>query len=150
TPSTTLQIPTDPNINNPAFPSTNFMLPGRTPVGSPTNPPNQFFTMFGGAITGISGYTIYPLTGGGGGTFQTLSISFVPSVSNPVLLWGGHVASQLDWGPGRGAGSTSGNVQLSQVSLAQNGQVVDSASRTLSFMASQVVIPTLIVVVKNA
>jgi hypothetical protein len=50
TPFTTFQIPIDPNINS--GPASNFMINGRTPVGSPTNPPNQFFTMYGATVVG--------------------------------------------------------------------------------------------------
>src|SRR5262249_15457949 len=105
-PVSTLQIPIDPNINNPAFPTTNFMINGPPPVGSPTNPPDQLFTMFGAAITAASGYNTYPMIGD---TSQVLSITFTATSSTAVLVWGGHIASQLDWGPGNGAGSISGS-----------------------------------------
>ena len=125
TPFTTFQVPTDPNINS--GPASNFMINGRTPVGSPTNPPNQFVRMYGATLTGVSGYMTYPLVGN---SFQTLSFSFttaptasVPNpVSNPVLLWGGHIASQLDWGPGSGAANISGSpYHMSQQGLTLNG-----------------------------
>jgi uncharacterized repeat protein (TIGR01451 family) len=155
TPFTTFQIPIDPNINS--GPPSNFMINGRTPVGSPTNPPDQFFTMYGATLTGVFGYTTYPLTGT---TTQTLSISFttaptasVPNpVSNPVLLWGGHIASQLDWGPGSGAGSISGSpYHMSQESLTLNGDVVHGVgSQDRSLMADAVISPTIIVVDKVA
>jgi uncharacterized repeat protein (TIGR01451 family) len=147
TPFTTFQIPVDPNINS--GPASNFMINGRTPVGSPTNPPNQFFTMFGATITGASGYTTYPMTGN---TNQTLSISFAPSVPNPVLVWGGHIASQLDWGPGSGASSIPGApYHMSQVSLTlPDGTVTSVGSQDRALQASAVVSPTLIVVNKAA
>jgi hypothetical protein len=152
--STTFQIPVDPNINS--GPPSNFMINGRTPVGSPTNPPDQLFTMYGATLTGVFGYTTYPLTGT---TNQTLSISFttaptvkVPNpVSNPVLLWGGHIASQLDWGPG-GAGSINGSpYHMSQQSLTHNGSNVPGVgSQDRQLMADAVISPTIIVVNKVA
>src|SRR5262245_4497957 len=90
TPFTTLQIPVDPNINSGPN-SNNFMLPGRTPVGSPTNPPNQFFTMYNATITAASGYQLYPMIGN---TTQTLAITFIATSPTAVLTWGGHIASQ--------------------------------------------------------
>jgi hypothetical protein len=155
TPFTTFQIPTDPNINS--GPASNFMINGHTPVGSPTNPPNQFVTLYGATLTGISGYMTYALTGT---TFQTLSISFttaptgsVPDpVSNPVLLWGGHVASQLDWGPGSGASGIPGSpYHTVQQSLTLNGvNVPGVGAEAVGLKTGVVISPTIIVVNKVA
>jgi hypothetical protein len=146
TPFTTLQIPVDPNINNAAFPATNFMINGRTPVGSPTNPPNQFFTMFGADLTAASGYQLYPMTGN---TAQTLSITFTATSPTAVLVWGGHIASELDWGPGTGAGTISGSpFHMRQVTFSGPG-ASNPGNQELSLLSSSVIFPTTIVVNKQ-
>lgn len=65
------------------------------------------FTLFGGTITGVSAYT---LNGSYSGDSSTrITISFTSTVENPVLAWGGHVASQVDWGTGSSAVNIAGS-----------------------------------------
>src|SRR6185436_1429480 len=40
---------------------------------------------------------------------RSVTITFTASASTAVLAWGGHVASQLDWGSGNAAGAISGS-----------------------------------------
>ena len=53
------------------------------------------FRLFGGTITAVSVYTT-DLTKGDHPT--SITISFTADVSNPVLAWGGHIATRKDWG----------------------------------------------------
>ena len=52
------------------------------------------FTMWGGnfAVNGASAYGLENTV------IRTISLTFTPTVSNPVLSWGGHIAASLDWG----------------------------------------------------
>src|SRR3989304_7364600 len=70
------------------------------PNSSVTQVPGNF-TLYNGTVTGLSPYT---LSGNYTGTSSTrITINFTPSVSNPVLAWGGHIGSQTDWGIGNSA-----------------------------------------------
>src|ERR1051326_1303528 len=64
------------------------------------------FTIFGGSITGVSAYTE---SGSSSNGSSSITISFTASVDDPVLAWGGHIASQADWGKGNSAISISGS-----------------------------------------
>jgi len=87
---TTFPIPTDPNV---------------TAAGVTQQAGN--FTCFNCTITGVSAYT---LSGTYAGTSQTsITITFTTSVLTPVLAWGGHIASQFDWGTGNAASGISGS-----------------------------------------
>jgi hypothetical protein len=146
TPFLTAAIPSDPNINpGPSSPnfSTNTMLLGHSPVAGS-------FKMFGATSLSVvaSSYQIYPLTGT---TFQTLTVSFTTSIANPTLLWGGHIASRLDWGPGNSASFISGSpYHMSQAGLTDNGSTVPIGSQDRSIKVGVVVFPTIIVVNKIA
>jgi hypothetical protein len=65
------------------------------------------FTLFGGTITGVGSYTF---TGAWTGDSSTgIAITFTADVANPVLAWGGHIASRIDWGRGGSAASIPGS-----------------------------------------
>jgi uncharacterized protein (TIGR03382 family) len=65
------------------------------------------FTLFGGTITGVSGYT---LTGTYSGSSSTsITIHFTTTVANPVLSWGGHISTRVDWKPEPTASSIPGS-----------------------------------------
>lgn len=65
------------------------------------------FRLFGGTITGVSGYT---MDGDFTGSSQTrVTISFTASVSDPVLAWGGHISTRSDWGTNNSAIAISGS-----------------------------------------
>lgn len=67
--------------------------------------PGQF-TLFGGTILSVSGYTV---SGTYGGNSQTsITITFTTNVSDPVLAWGAHIARRQDWGTGNSAIAISG------------------------------------------
>src|SRR3990172_8091737 len=76
------------------------------PNSSVTQVPGHF-TLYNGVITGLSPYT---MSGSYTGTSSTsITINFTPSVSKPVLAWGGHIGSQIDWGVGNSAVGISGS-----------------------------------------
>ncbi len=63
-------------------------------------------TLFGGNITGISGYT---MTGTYAGSSQTrLTINFTATSATVVFAWGGHIARRQDWGDNNSAIAISG------------------------------------------
>ena len=65
------------------------------------------FTLFGGTITGVSGYTY---TGSFAGSGQAkITVTFTATVLNPVLAWAGHIADHHDWGTGNAARDISGS-----------------------------------------
>ena len=65
------------------------------------------FTLWGGTITGTSGYT---LTGDYSSASETqISVSFTPSASTAVLAWSGHISTRDDWGLANSAGEISGS-----------------------------------------
>ena len=109
----TLGIPADPNV----------VAGGVTPAGG------QAFHLWGGAFTG-SGSSVnntgnlcagatctiganpsaYLLTGAYTGSSQTsIELYFTAASSTVVLAWGGHVATQTDWGLGKSASALSGS-----------------------------------------
>lgn len=64
-------------------------------------------SLFGGEISAVSTYTV---NGTYLGASQTsIKISFVPSVSNPVLAWGGHISTRMDWGTDNSAIAIDGS-----------------------------------------
>ncbi|MBU3688673.1 MAG: LPXTG cell wall anchor domain-containing protein [Actinobacteria bacterium] len=109
----TLGIPSDPNV----------VAGGVTPIGG------QAFHLWGGSFAG-SGSTVsnlgnlcagatctigsnpsaYLLTGDYTGSSKTsLELYFTASSPTVVLAWGGHVATQTDWGLGKSASALQGS-----------------------------------------
>ncbi len=87
---TVFAIPADPNVTSQNV----------TPVSGN-------FTLFGGSITAASVYTLSGLYSGNSST--RITITFTASVANPVLAWGGHIATRLDWGAANSAIAISGS-----------------------------------------
>ncbi len=54
------------------------------------------FTLFNGTITGVSAYTLDGTYAGNSST--SITITFTTTVSNPVMAWGGHIGTRIDWG----------------------------------------------------
>ena len=92
----TAPIPTDPDI-----PAAIPQIPG-------------VFTMFGGT------FDISPAAGDqfditrvpcptNDDIRQCISIKFIPSIENPIMAWGGHIAWRGEWGAGQSAGGISGS-----------------------------------------
>ena len=93
-------------------------IAGASTYPIPTTTPQsggQNFTMFGGTMTNAS---IVMPSSYAGDTIATVTLTFTATGADSVLWFGGHVASQLDWGTGQGAGSISGSpYHVSLVSL---------------------------------
>jgi hypothetical protein len=87
---TTHAIPVDPNVS-----------------GAGVTQAAGVFTLFGGTITNVSGYT---LSGSYAGDSSTaITVTFDASVANPVLAWGGHISTRVDWGAGNSAVAVPGS-----------------------------------------
>ena len=91
-PSSTSAIPADPQVT----------AGGVTPIAGN-------FTLFGGTITGVSAYSYPDGTGFAGDKSARITLTFTASVVNPVLAWGGHIASRQDWGLTNSAVSIPGS-----------------------------------------
>jgi uncharacterized repeat protein (TIGR01451 family) len=65
------------------------------------------FTCFNCTITAASSYSL-------SGTYASdsttqITLTFTAATTTPVLAWGGHIASQFDWGSGNAASSINGS-----------------------------------------
>ncbi|HUY07170.1 MAG TPA: hypothetical protein VMU99_07920, partial [Acidimicrobiales bacterium] len=147
-PTSTVPIPLDPNIS----------------MTSGSQPSNQTFDCFGcsftsgaqaptgGTVSTVAGVGAYTLSGSYAGTSQTqITVSFTAGVTAPVLAWGGHIASDVNWGPNSGAASING----SPYHMWLNG-VVDSTDTGISggaqdraLQANAVLVPPTIVTTAN-
>jgi prealbumin domain-containing protein len=65
------------------------------------------FRLWGGNTTSTSGYTLSaPYTGS---SATKITVTFTATVANPVLAWGGHIATRIDWGQNNSAVSINGS-----------------------------------------
>ncbi len=55
------------------------------------------FTLWGGTILSVGNYQEETT---GSTTMRSIDVTFTADVSNPVLAWGGHIATRADWGMG--------------------------------------------------
>jgi hypothetical protein len=87
------------------------------------------FTMWGGNITGVSAY------GYDGAETRTIAVTFIPTVSNPVLAWGGHISNVIDWGGNNTA--TAGDINGSpyHMRIQKNVDFTGQQDRQLSVSA---------------
>jgi hypothetical protein len=83
---TSFAIPKDPQVDNGS--------------GSPIAQLPGDLRIYGGTITGVSAYSYPDGTGFIGDKSARISITFTPSVANPVLAWGGHISTRVNWGTG--------------------------------------------------
>jgi uncharacterized repeat protein (TIGR01451 family) len=103
-------------------------------------------TMFGGDITGVSAYSYPDGTGFAGDKSARITITFTATAANPVLAWGGHIASRQDWGLTASAVSIPGSPYHTRlIDLDGSGGNQD---RSLS--AEAVIFPGFIHIVKHA
>jgi uncharacterized repeat protein (TIGR01451 family) len=127
--STTFPIPVDPQVSG----------GGVTPVAGN-------FTFFGATITSVSAYTYPDGAGFAGDKTAQITISFTADVANPVLAWGGHIASRGDWGANNSAVAISGSpYHMRLIDLDGAGGNQD---RSLSEDA--VIFPASITIIKDA
>jgi hypothetical protein len=104
------------------------------------------FTIFGGTITNVSAYSYANGPGFAGDKSARLTVTFTPSVANPVLAWGGHIATRPDWGIGNSAVAISGSpYHMRLIDLDGSGGNQD---RSLS--ADAVTFPGSITIIKDA
>ena len=85
-------IPTDPNV-----------------LAAGVKQISGSFAMFNGTITNVSPYSLSGPYTGTSTTTLTISFNYDDTQPNPVLAWGGHIASEIDWGLGNGAAGISGS-----------------------------------------
>jgi hypothetical protein len=104
------------------------------------------FTLFGGNITGVSTYSYANGAGFTGDKSARLTVSFTTTVANPVLAWGGHIATRQDWGQANSAVAISGSpYHMRLIDLDGAGGNQD---RSLS--ADAVIFPGSITIIKDA
>jgi uncharacterized repeat protein (TIGR01451 family) len=134
-------IPKDPQVD-PGTPSGTGALGGQL-AGN--------FYLWGGTITAV-GFNPTPLyqyangAGFAGDKSARIAITFTATKANPVLAWGGHIATRLDWGQNLSAVSISGSpFHMRLVSLNGSGGNQD---RSLSNDA--VTFPGSITIIKDA
>lgn len=122
----TFAIPADPNIT------------GFTPIAGN-------FTIYNGTINSVS---VYTLTGTYADNSSTkITINFTASAANPVLAWGGHIATRSDWGANNSAVDISGSPYHTRLDSFSDGNV-GQQDRSLS--ADAVIFPASITIIKNA
>jgi uncharacterized repeat protein (TIGR01451 family) len=114
-------------------------------TGAGVAPIAGHFSMYGGLITNISAYSYSAGTGFAGDKSASVVITFTATQANPVLAWGGHIASRKDWGKADSAVAISGSpyhTRLIDLDGAGGNQ-----DRSLS--AQAVIFPGQITIVKN-
>lgn len=127
--STTFAIPADPQVTG----------AGVTPIAGS-------FRLYGGTITSVSAYSYPDGTGFSGDKSAGISITFTASQSNPVLAWGGHIATRGDWGSTNSAVSISG----SPYHMRNEGLDGSGGNQDRSLSAQAVIFPSSITIAKDA
>ncbi|MBI2687972.1 MAG: hypothetical protein HYX27_16815 [Acidobacteria bacterium] len=107
-PTATYAMPVDPNITDGAS-QPQQMVTGRKAAYLLQNG-GQYFSLWGGAGATIDSVTVPLLSGGYTTNSSTrVTIAFTPQIANPVLSWGGHIATRVDWGSAFSAVAISGS-----------------------------------------
>ena len=125
---TTFAIPADPQVTG----------GGVTPIAGN-------FRLYGGTITNVSSYTYSNGSGFTGDKSASIVISFSASVANPVLAWGGHIATRKDWGNANSAVAISGSPYHTRL-LDLDGS---GGNQDRSLSAAAVIFPGSLTVVKQ-
>ncbi|HEV3363094.1 MAG TPA: hypothetical protein VG795_02950, partial [Acidimicrobiia bacterium] len=114
---------------------------------APANQVSGVFTMFGATINGVSGYTR-----NGEATSITITFTTVTGgLTNPVLAWGGHIATRADWGPGSSAGAISGSPYHTRgIEMTDPRGESGGGNQDRALSSSAVIAPASITVVKVA
>ena len=129
------------------FASTIYAIPADPQVtGAGVTPAAGNFTFFGATITAVSPYFYSTGSGFTGDKSAGLILSFTPSVKNPVLAWGGHIATRPDWGVGNSAVAISGSPYHTRL-LDLDGA---GGNQDRSLSADAVVFPGSITIKKHA
>lgn len=133
---TTYAIPTDVNVTNGEN-----QVPGG---GDDITQIPGVFTLFGGTITNVSGYT---RTGSyAGDSHASITITFTANSTNMVLAWGGHIATRADWGANNSAVFISG----SPYHMNQDACSFGCGSQDRALSASAVIAPADLTIIKDA
>ena len=127
--STTFPIPADPQV-----------------TGAGVTQAAGHFTFFGGTITSVSAYSYSNGAGFTGDKSASIAVTFTPTVANPVLAWGGHIATRADWGNNNSAVAISGSPYHTRL-ISLDG-VGGNQDRSLS--ADAVIFPGSIKIIKDA
>jgi hypothetical protein len=128
---TTYPIPADPNLAN------GFL--GSQIAGN--------FTMYGGTITSVGVSPFYTLSGSyGGDSSTTITITFTANTTNPVLAWGGHIATRVDWGAGNSAIAITGSPYHTRL-VALDGS---GGNQDRSLSSDATIFPATITIIKSA
>src|SRR4029453_11921937 len=115
----------------------------------PSVTPNPgVFRLYGGTFgTGaVSSYSYPNGAGFSGDKSARLSITFTATQANPVLAWGGHIATRLDWGSGNSAVSIPGSPFHTRL-VALDGS---GGNQDRSLSAEAVIFPASITIIKDA
>lgn len=137
-----MPIPPDPNVQ-------------AGPDGIPATPDDIVqvsgdFTIYGGTITGLSGYTLVGDFTGASMTSITVTFTADDSSNTVVLAWGGHISRRLDWGEENSAVSISGSsyhMRLADFTCSNEDCSTGQQDRSLSNQA--VIFPGIITIVKE-
>jgi hypothetical protein len=74
---------------------------------------------------------------------QQISVHFTANQSNPVLAWGGHIASRLDWGcagaPQSASGISGSPYHMAIVGMIVNGKSINFGAQDRSLSAAAVI-----------
>jgi len=126
---------------------TEFTIPADPQVtGAGVTPLAGKFRLHGGTITAVSAYSYPNGSGFTGDKSARLTITFTASRANPVLAWGGHISTRLNWGANGSAVAISGSPYHTRlINLDGSGGNQD---RSLS--ADAVVFPGSITIIKDA
>ncbi len=133
---TTFPIPVDPSVTAgfdqiPANGDDITQIPGN-------------FTLFGGTITGVSGYTVSGSYAGDSHT--SITITFTANSADMVLSWGGHIGTRADWGANNSAVFISG----SPYHMSQDNCSFGCGSQDRALSASAVLLNSRIIIIKQA
>ena len=114
---------------------------GSERAGQPTASFNALgatdMTIYGGTITAMKYLIENNPDGSTAQTVTRLSITFTTTNTQVLLAWGGHIAAEYDWGPGRGATGVSGSPYHTRlISIDGSG-----GNQDRSLKASAVIIP---------
>ncbi|HEY3055119.1 MAG TPA: hypothetical protein VGK31_04200, partial [Thermoanaerobaculia bacterium] len=124
---TTFPIPIDPNV----------AAAGVTQISG-------VFTLYNGTITAVSAYTLIGTYAGDSST--RITITFTASTANPVLAWGGHIATRSDWGLNNSAVTIPGSpYHMRLIDLDGKG-----GNQDRSMSAEAVIFPASITITKQA
>ena len=124
-----------------------FAIPGDPQVtGAGVTPNAGSFTMYGGTITSVSAYSYSNGAGFTGDKSREDHDHVHATSANPVLAWGGHIATRQDWGVNNSAVAISGSPYHTRlIDLDGSGGNQD---RSLS--ADAVIFPGSVTIIKHA